>query len=140
VVIAIIGVLAGLFLPAISKARRQASRAECINNLKQVGLACRTYSSDFDAAFPTDSTAADSLLLLTSNQYLDNSEIFNCPEEEDAYTYVSGLTENDPSDTPVGFDSTNNAHEVGINILYLDGSVQKESTDPSTLGGDQQNT
>ena len=52
VVIAIIAILAALLLPTLARAKEQAKCAMCISNLKQIGLAFRTFSLDHEGVYP----------------------------------------------------------------------------------------
>ena len=58
VVIAIIAILAALLLPALARAKAKAQRISCANNLKQVGLAMRTFGIDNDGNMPMSLASA----------------------------------------------------------------------------------
>src|SRR4051794_18389847 len=53
VVIGIIAVLIAILLPALNKARKEANRLACINNIRQLGTGVLMYCGDNDGWFPT---------------------------------------------------------------------------------------
>ena len=83
VVIAIIGVLAALLMPALVKAKENAKRANCKNNLKQIGLAFGQYCDDFENRMPSKGNSGDQNLIdataLLTNYYSNSTRLWVCP-------------------------------------------------------------
>lgn len=57
VVITIIAILASLLLPVLSRAKAEASRIQCMNNLKQLGFSLDSYAADHHSCYPPRTNA-----------------------------------------------------------------------------------
>lgn len=70
VVIAVISILASLLLPALKNAKEQAKRSLCLNQIKQLGIICESYSSDYNAYWPTGWSTVQTIHNTKSGNYV----------------------------------------------------------------------
>ena len=77
VVIAIIAILAGMLLPALSKAKGQAHAAKCSSQLRQIGLAARMYADDNGDSLPRSQHTKQSWVG-SLQPYLSGTNLYRC--------------------------------------------------------------
>jgi prepilin-type N-terminal cleavage/methylation domain-containing protein/prepilin-type processing-associated H-X9-DG protein len=88
VVVAILGLLAALAVPAIGVALDRSREARCLSNLRQIGLAVQAYAADHDQNLPDlragrnskseHGPVMDEVLL----PYVGSAEVFRCPADQ----------------------------------------------------------
>jgi prepilin-type N-terminal cleavage/methylation domain-containing protein len=128
VVIAIIIVLAAILFPVFARARDNARRASCQNNLKQIGLGIMQYVQDYDERYPINATsiglsgtfdfmsASATVNPLRSIQpYLKSTQVFICP---------SATKSTDPTYAPTTISDTN---------YEINGVIFRNSTESAPL-------
>jgi prepilin-type N-terminal cleavage/methylation domain-containing protein len=142
VVIGVIGVLIGLLLPALSKARASSQTAACLGNLRQIMTAFQLYAYDNKQRFPEPGAVAQSWESLLQT-YVHTREAFHCPSDgglfgnlhssydwrdtSDPLTTAAGrfIVEVRRPDAVIAFDALPEWHAKGtINAGQFDGSAR----------------
>lgn len=122
--------LAAMLPEPIAKARGNALRAACLNNLKQLALACHMYANDHKDAFPERLSEVE--------EYVGNLEVFSCPakpseitraediDSKSSYTLRGGFSLKDVKDSSqrvLVYESVEN-HGGGANVAFADTHVE----------------
>lgn len=132
-------ILAGMLLPALSSARDKARRISDAANMKQIGVALRQYSMEYDGYYPPYDGAQGLNLLLTTDM-INNPKVFVCPstetkpvapgqvltEENTDYIYIAPkkkVSKKGNSSQIVLRDRKGNFKNFE-NVLYINGRVQ----------------
>ena len=122
IVIAIIGILTGILLTAISRARESGRRTQCASNLRQIGFGLIMYSNENKETFPNGGATAMNDLNLLYPDYVSERRVFKCPS--DNLVTVEGnsnITAGDgfeKDECSYGYDNTHSpANDPGVAII-----------------------
>lgn len=133
-------ILPALLLPALAKAKQKAQTINCMNNLRQLGLAAQFYADGNNGRLPTAAHWCDALVT-----NVGSPNVFKCPihpEQRSSYAFNARLSGNKLSEinprTVLVFESNGGWNSAGgmeqmdldrhrsftVNVVFVDGSAQ----------------
>src|SRR5690349_6001739 len=120
VVIAIIALLAAILFPVFARARENARKSSCANNMKQIGIGIAQYTQDYDESMPYREIAVNGTTISWKGSlqpYIKNLQVFQCPSN-------SKRTTNDSRGTPISYGAnTRNGSTDGWGVFAKDSTV-----------------
>jgi prepilin-type N-terminal cleavage/methylation domain-containing protein/prepilin-type processing-associated H-X9-DG protein len=152
VVIAIIGILAAMLLPALNQAREKARRANCLSNLKQIGVGIGIYAESYSGRIPWNGEGGEigyasvqPSFGLLSNE-ITSAKVYTCPSSIEhpatgypltnigavSYCMVATLIWQDVPDSILAFDRLSN---LGNLDRYYARSVWTQNSPHKIAGG-----
>ena len=137
VVIAIIAILAALLLPALAMAKAKASQANCLSNLKQVGLGFRLFANNSDGKFPwaVSQTNGGNLEFITdgTGDWADHYK--SCSNEMVAPKVMLCPSDRDRTKNPIPLKWSR--VDGNLHISFFAGTEADEAKPQSILAGDR---
>ncbi len=122
--------VAAILFPVFARARENARRSSCQQNMKQISLGVRQYTFDSKGNLPPGTTMMSWKASL--KPYLKSEEIYYCPSVtrgEESYLVnrkIAGVNVNtipNPSQTPLFYEAEV-GHLGGINVAFVDGHIK----------------
>ncbi len=130
VVIAIIALLAAILFPVFARARENARKSSCSNNLKQIMTGVIQYTQDYDEMYPPAWDKPDgtnnTMWYQLVQPYVKSTQIFQCPSDSNtsAMSFASATTA--PGFVPRfhfsysrNWDTMDNNENLGVNIADI---------------------
>ena len=121
--IAIIGILAGMLLPALSSAREKSRRAVCAGNLKQIGLAAHMYANDHNDCWPLD-TGSSAGTIWNGGNYLHFGKVIENGYIPAGVFYCPSATRNLMNDPITGAQNLGVTNAATRGTYYFRGPPQ----------------